>query len=209
MRAGALTSVMSSLTLPHRLIFIRHGETNWNAEGRLQGQKDIPLNGKGRAQAVSAGKDALKFIKHHAIEDVAFVASPLNRTRETMQLAREAMGLDPFVYETESRLMELTFGQWEGLTWPEVKARDPWAAKAREGDKWLFQPPEGESYAMLAERLRPWLATITRDTLIVSHGGVARALMAMIGGIAPSEASVADIHQGRVLLFEAGQRAWL
>ena len=200
---------MLSLMLPHRLIFIRHGETNWNAEGRLQGKQDIPINGRGRAQAVSAGKDALKYIKRHSIEDLHFIASPLNRTRETMELAREAMGLDPFAYETDPRLMELSFGQWEGLIWPEVQARDPWAAKAREGDKWLFQPPGGESYAMLAERLRPWLATITRDTLVVSHGGVARALMAMIGGIPTSQAAMDDIHQGRVLIFEAGKRAWL
>jgi len=200
---------MSALTLSHRLIFIRHGETSWNAEGRLQGQRDVPINGKGRAQAVSAGKDARKFIERHAIANLHFVASPLHRTRETMELAREALGLDPFAYDTDPRLMELTFGRWEGLTWPEAKQKDPWAATAREGDKWLFQPPEGESYAMLADRLRPWLATITRDTLVVSHGGVARALIAMIGGVSTSEAAVSDIHQGRVLLFEAGKRAWL
>jgi probable phosphoglycerate mutase len=200
---------MSSIALPHRLIFIRHGETNWNAEGRLQGRQDIPINGRGRAQAVSAGKDALKYIKRTGIEDLHFVASPLHRTRETMELAREAMGLDPFAYETDPRLVELTFGDWEGLTWPEVKAREPNAATGREHNKWMYQPPKGESYAMLADRLRPWLETVTRDTLVVSHGGVARALMALIGGISTREAPISDIHQGRVLLFEAGKRAWL
>jgi probable phosphoglycerate mutase len=86
---------------------------------------------------------------------------------------------------------------------------DPWAAKAREGDKWLFQPPGGESYAMLADRLRPWLATVAGDTVVVSHGGVARVLMAMIGGVSTAEAPMADIHQGRVLLFQNGARRWL
>jgi probable phosphoglycerate mutase len=141
--------------------------------------------------------------------DIRFIASPLGRTRATMELAREAMGLDPFTYELEPRLMELSFGEWEGLIWPEVQQREPGAARARERDKWRFQPPGGESYAMLGERLRPWLATITGDTLIVSHGGVARVLMAMIGGVPVRDAPLADIHQGRVLIFENGRRAWL
>ncbi len=195
--------------LAHRLIFIRHGETDWNAEGRLQGQHDIPLNGRGRDQAASAGRDARKYIAREGLTELRFVASPLSRTRDTMEIARGAMGLDPREYALDDRLMELSFGRWEGLIWPQVQAMDPWAAKAREGDKWLFQPPGGESYAMLADRLRPWLATVSSDTLVVSHGGVARVLMAMIGGIPVSDAPMMDIHQGRVLIFENGARRWL
>ena len=193
----------------HRLIFIRHGETDWNAGGRLQGQHDIPLNGRGRDQAASAGREARKYIARECLTDLRYVASPLSRTRDTMELARGAMGLEPKDYALDPRLMELSFGRWEGLIWPEVKAMDPWAAKAREGDKWLFQPPGGESYAMLADRLRPWLATVTGDMVVVSHGGVARVLMAMIGGISISDAPMMDIHQGRVLIFQDGSRRWL
>ena len=199
--------VMDSLS--HRLIFIRHGETSWNAEGRLQGQHDTPLNGRGRDQAANAGREARKYIAREGLSDLRYVASPLSRTRDTMEIARGAMGLDPKAYDQDDRLMELSFGRWEGLLWPEVKAMDPWAAKAREGDKWLFQPPGGESYAMLADRLRPWLATVAGDTVIVSHGGVARVLMAMIGGVSTTEAPMADIHQGRVLIFQNGVRRWL
>ena len=126
-----------------------------------------------------------------------------------MELARSAMGLEPSAYEMDPRLMELSFGRWEGLIWPEVKAMDPWAAKAREGNKWTFQPPGGESYAMLAERLRPWLETVSGDTLIVSHGGVARVLLTMIGGHSTAKAPLSDIHQGRVLLFEGQTARWL
>ena len=200
---------MSMDSLSHRLIFIRHGETNWNAEGRLQGQHDTPLNGRGRDQAANAGREARKYIAREGLTGLRYVASPLSRTRDTMELARGAMGLDPWDYEQDDRLMELSFGRWEGLLWPEVKAMDPWAAKAREGDKWLFQPPGGESYAMLADRLRPWLATVSCDTLVVSHGGVARVLMAMIAGIPITDAPMMDIHQGRVLIFENGARRWL
>jgi len=195
--------------LAHRLIFIRHGETDWNVEGRLQGQHDIPLNGRGRDQAANAGREARKYIAREGLTDLSFVASPLTRTRDTMELARGAMGLDPKDYALDDRLMELSFGRWEGLIWPEVKALDPLAAQAREGNKWLFQPPGGESYAMLSDRLRPWLATVTCDTVVVSHGGVARVLMAMIGGVSTADAPLMDIHQGRVLIFQDGRRRWL
>jgi probable phosphoglycerate mutase len=198
--------------MDHRLIFIRHGETDWNVEARLQGQHDIPLNGRGRDQASAAGRLLRDWFGDGLSARVAqtgFVASPLSRARDTMERVRAAMGLDPAAYETDDRLVELSFGRWEGLTWPEVKARDPWAARAREGDKWTFQPPGGESYAMLADRLRPWLAGLSRETLIVSHGGVARVLMALIGGSPITTAPLRDIHQGRVLIFEAGACHWL
>ena len=106
-----------------RIIFIRHGETDWNAEGRFQGQKDIPLNARGRAQARRNGETLIA-----AIPDVVefdFVASPLYRTRETMEIARGAMGLDPAGYRTDPILKEITFGHWEGYTAPELEVRFP------------------------------------------------------------------------------------
>jgi broad specificity phosphatase PhoE len=106
---------MAMDTLAHRLIFIRHGETDWNVEGRLQGQHDIPLNGRGRDQAASAGREARKYIAREGLTDLRYVASPLTRTRDTMELARGAMGLDPKDYALDPRLMELSFGRWEGL----------------------------------------------------------------------------------------------
>ena len=199
---------MTMKGLKHRLIFLRHGETDWNVERRLQGQKDTPLNGCGRDQARQVGR-AVRRWRGAELDGLHFVASPLDRTRETMQLARSAMGLDPTAYTTDARLMELTFGRWEGLTWDELQARDPRAADAREGDKWSFQPPDGESYAMLAERLEPWLASVKRETLVVSHGGVARVLMAMIGGADTAKAPKFEILQGRALIFEAGKFGWL
>ena len=67
----------------------------------------------------------------------------------------------------------------------EVKARDPKGVKARRADKWDFAPPGGESYAMLAERLRPWLASLSADAFVVSHGGVARVLMTYLRACPP------------------------
>ncbi len=197
--------------LQHRLIFIRHGETDWNAERRLQGQQDIPLNERGRFQARQAGRTALKILGagKARLAELPCIASPLCRATETMRLARAEMGLPPEEFSTEPRLMELTFGEWEGLTWPEVKARSPQAANWREGDKWNFVPPGGESYAMLEERLKPWLEALNGEQVVVAHGGVARVLMAMLGGLAHERAALADVWQGRVLVFHRDRFDWI
>ena len=202
----------SVASFPYRLIFLRHGETAYNAENRLQGQLDIPLNARGREQARSVGRTLGARIGAEIgqLEAAgAFIASPLVRARETMEIARDAIGLPPHRYRLETALKEISFGVWEGLTWPEIEARDPRGIGARKKDKWNFAPPSGESYAMLAERLRPWLDGLIGDAFVVSHGGVARALMALIAGVAPAKAVVAPIAQGRALWFENGSCRWI
>ena len=136
------------------------------------------------------------------------MASPLGRTRETMERLRAAIGLPPEAYALDARLKEITFGSWEGLTWPEVRARDANAAAERERRKWDYVPPEGESYAMLLERVRPVIEGLTRETVLVSHGGVARVLLAMLCNVAPRQATSLDIWQGRVLVIKSGRFTW-
>ena len=112
---------------PHRLIFVRHGETAYNAENRLQGQLDTPLNARGREQARAVG-GTLRRLMGREIDLLdaaqAFFASPLERARETMEIARAAMGLEPERYRLDPVLKELSFGVWEGLTWPEIEVKD-------------------------------------------------------------------------------------
>ena len=189
------------------LVFIRHGETDWNVEARLQGQRDIPLNDFGRVQAEEAADRLRHLVPHY--EDLDYVASPLSRTRETMERLREAAGLYPGFYRVDERLKELSFGAWEGLTWKEVRAREPQAAAGRQRDKWHYVPPGGESYAMLAERVAPAIAELERDAVVVSHGGVARALLALLGHASLGEAPIVDIWQGKILVFSAGRYSWV
>ncbi len=165
------------------LIFVRHGETEWNAEGRLQGQRDIPLNDRGRAQARRNGAAIAS-----ALADVAnfdFVASPLGRARESMEIVRTSLGLDPAIYRLDDRLMEISYGEWEGLTGEELILRDPQAIAARDADKWEFVPPGGESYRLLSDRVARWLVTLDQPTLVVAHGGVGRVLRARVLGVDP------------------------
>jgi probable phosphoglycerate mutase len=119
------------------------------------------------------------------------------------------MGLPPSRYRLDPVLKELSFGAWEGLTWPEIAARDPKGVRARAKAKWSFVPPGGESYAMLAQRVRAWLDGLNRDAFVVSHGGVARALMTLIAGVKPAKATDAPIAQGRALCFENGACHWI
>jgi len=195
----------------HRLYFLRHGETDWNAEGRLQGQKDIPLNDRGREQARQAGRKLAKLLARQQTvhDELLWCASPLSRAVETMELARTSAGLPARGFSTDPRLMELTFGEWEGLTWPQVQARAPQAASWRDGDKWNFQPPSGESYAMLADRLVPWLAQLTGEAVVTAHGGVGRVLMANLAGLPYERAALADVWQGRVAVFQNGRFDWI
>jgi probable phosphoglycerate mutase len=200
-----------TIELKHRLLVVRHGETDWNVAGRLQGRSDVALNARGEAQAEESGRTIGRILGRAAdrLDAFDYVSSPLMRSRRTMELARGALGLDPFAYRLDARLMELSFGAWEGMTWPQVKAHSPYMAAEREADKWSLQPPEGESYAMLSERIGPWLETLERDTIAVAHGGVARCLMHLVGGAPKERAPALDIWQGRVLVFGKGEYRWI
>ena len=148
------------------LYLCRHGQTDWNAEGRLQGQEDIPLNALGRTQAKRNGR-YLRNVLGERASDFRFVSSPMDRARETMRIIRHEMKLDPDAFEIEPRLIELNFGDWQGSTLAEVRTREPERVRARKADKWNFVPPgaAAESYAMLAARVRPVFQALERPTL--------------------------------------------
>jgi broad specificity phosphatase PhoE len=186
-------------TLP-KLYFIRHGETDWNAEGRLQGQRDIPLNDVGRVQAEETGSILARLEARY--EDLAYWASPLSRTRETMEILRTRLGLHPPAYRTDDRLKEVSFGDWEGLTWPEVEARSPRIAEARIADKWHTSPPGGENYEAVAARLAGFMGQIERPSVVVAHGGVGRALMALTASMSREKAAEVFVRQGVVYVFD-------
>jgi broad specificity phosphatase PhoE len=202
---------MIPLTIPGRLFLVRHGETDWNREGRLQGGKDIPLNGLGRMQAEEAARRLKALTPNYATVD--YVCSPMERARETMTILRRELELPPDGFRIDERLRELTFGDWEGFTWREIrksaKASERELARARESDKWGFVPPGGESYRMLAERIRPVLEGLAPDTVMVSHGGVARAVLALIGAVGTADAARVEIWQGKILLVEGGKATWM
>jgi probable phosphoglycerate mutase len=185
------------------IYYIRHGLTDWNVAQRLQGRHDLPLNaaGCGQAACCTAILQDLFRREGRAPESFEYVSSPLVRARETMEIVRTTLGLAPVGYAIKEQLAEIAFGEWEGLTYAQVMARDQHVIAARESDKWGFAPPGGESYAQVAVRIRDWYETVARDTVVAAHGGTARALIAHLG-VAPSQhAAHYSIDQGVVYLF--------
>jgi broad specificity phosphatase PhoE len=190
------------------IFYIRHGETDWNVAGRLQGQHDVPLNARGRAQAGHCGGVLRDLFAKQSIDAAAldYVSSPLGRARQTMELARPALGLGAEGYRVEPRLTEISFGEWEGFTIAQLRERDPQRIAAREHDKWHFVAPGGgESYKAVAARMRAWYDGLQRDTVVTAHGGTARGLMASLGIAKPAAAPLIDIAQGVVYVFEGEQ----
>ena len=189
--------------------FLRHGETDWNVEGRLQGQADTDINQHGREQADRNGHVLAGLIERP--EQFDFVASPMRRTRETMRRARTAMNLDPDAYRTDARLLEVHFGAWQGLTFAELEQRERGSTKARRSVKWNFRPPGplGESYEMLRVRVAPWLECLERPTVCVTHGGVMRVVFRMVKDMPEREAAALSIPHDRVLMLQDGILEWI
>src|SRR3954463_11956508 len=188
------------------IYYMRHGETDWNVQGRLQGGIDTPLNELGCTQAAHAGRVLANLFARdgRAASSLAFVASPLQRARRTMDLVRAELKLPPGGYALDDRLREIGYGHWEGSTLTQARGSHPELYASRERDKWSALPPGGESYASVQIRMRDWYDTLQADTVAVAHGGTARALMVALGIETPASASDLFIEQGIVYLFGDG-----
>lgn len=169
------------------IYFLRHGETAWNVEGRIQGQMDSPLTAKGVAQTKARGRLLAGLISHE--DRPVLVSSPLGRARQTAAIVAAALGLDPASIAYEPRLMEHDFGDWEGLTWAEMKRDQPALIAQREADRWNFLVPGGESYRLVADRIGAWLAEQdpSRCIVAVGHGLAGRILRGLFAGVDPAE----------------------
>ena len=205
---------MTDLVWPE-FYFIRHGETDWNAEGRYQGSKDIPLNARGRGQAALNGKLLRTLLEraNRASTDFDWYVSPLSRTRETMDKVRAAIGEPLPVVTIDPRLIEISFGIYEGHLHTELASGAMAIAGERVASFWDFRPPEGESYADVAKRVLDFGASLTGPSIIVSHGGILRVLRALIEGFPheravnwfPPQDSVVHFTEGKSVVYPAGQ----
>jgi broad specificity phosphatase PhoE len=147
---------------------VRHGQTDWNLQGRWQGQAPHApgLNETGFAQAESLVAQLV------GVRFTAIYSSDLLRARQTAEKVAETQGLGILL---EPRLREVNLGDWEGLFSSEVEARYPLELEEREKDPLHARPPQGETLAEVAERARAALMDISQDqahgpVMIVSHG---------------------------------------
>ena len=184
------------------LYLLRHGETEFNVEGRYQGQRGSPLTGRGRDQARRHGA----LLKTRIVEPEAWrvVASPLGRAMATARIVCAALGLPEDAIETDARLKEMAFGEWEGLTPAEIQARHPEAWAARCADRWHHLRPGGESYALLAARVGAFLRDAQEDAIVVGHGGAGRVLRGLYGRLSEDQIVALDEPQDAIFRLTQG-----
>ena len=182
------------------LYLARHGETTWNLEGRLQGQRfggELTALGRSQAEDLAALAPTLGLTRLYS--------SPLDRALTTARLVSQATGLPATVHET---LAEVDFGDAIGLTLSEVEVRWPGFTARREADRWRTPWPGGESYEALVARARGFLDAIRPEpegaTLIVAHQTMNRALLVALGA-ATFEAVLASRQPSHLLLIIEGQ----
>ena len=154
------------------LYMLRHGETAWNLDRRMQGSKDSSLTERGRLQAAAMGR-ALAAELARTPGPTVFLRSPLGRARETALIVGRELGLDPAEWRDDPRLAELGYGRWEGFTWPEIEVDHPDALAKWRADPEGFCPPDGETHFELRRRSAELLAEVITArvrTVVVSHG---------------------------------------
>jgi broad specificity phosphatase PhoE len=158
------------------LLLARHGETDWNRDGRFQGHADTSLNARGReqAQALAEGVNGVEVI----------YSSDLKRATETAEVVAERLGLEVTV---DSRLRERGFGAWEGLTRAEIEA-----SFREEFDRWRMGDGSGaddaEAHEAFAGRIEAFLADVLarhpdQTVLVIAHGGSIRVVQAVASGL--------------------------
>jgi probable phosphoglycerate mutase len=173
------------------LAMLRHGDTAWSAEGRIQGRADVPLS--------DIGRDAIRRLQlPEACAGMHVVTSPLARCVETAALLGAPQA------EREPRLLETSWGAWEGRRLAELRAELGAAMVENEARGWDFRPERGESPREVLARLRPWLAGLDAPTLAITHRGVIRAVYASAAGWDLRGKPPAKLSWDAVHLFRIG-----
>ena len=178
-----------------RIAFLRHGPTDWNEEGRIQGRIDMPLSAAGRVKMAG-------LLPPKGFAGARAYTSPLSRARETAALLGFADAVP------DARLAEHHWGDWEGLTREEIMARDGADAFARAGTAIDFTPKGGESTRALLARVADFIADVARgegDAIAIAHRGVLRSAYTLATGwdMATPMPAKLDLSAALILAVEA------
>jgi broad specificity phosphatase PhoE len=185
--------------------FVRHGETEWNLEGRVCGRTDVYLSDTGRRQAWLLAR-RLKSIPFEVM-----YSSPLRRALDTAHLIGKATGKDPVV---DPRLTELNYGTWEGKLFEEICRENPVLYHAWVADPGRIAPPQGESGEQLIERVAPFLADLAvrhprGNVLVVCHKTLCRLLACYILGVPLSEyRRRLAVENAALNIFQHSEEGW-
>jgi probable phosphoglycerate mutase len=188
----------------HPIIFIRHGETDWNKRGLIQGTIDTDLNEKGHEQARTIARKLAA--NRQMFQGYDLVCSPQKRARQTMAHLVVALERDSHHVQLEDRVRELGFGVWESKPFWELKASPVYPPHPE--DRYYWQPEGGESYADGTLRVTSWKLAIKKPTIVVSHGAVGRCLIGQVTGLSRADIVELETPQGAWCLIHQGAARW-
>jgi broad specificity phosphatase PhoE len=184
------------------ILLVRHGETEWNRERRIQGRLDSPLTQRGLAQARAIGRlvgtwpDAAS---------ARIVASPQGRARRTAEIIGEQLAAGPDLI-IDDRLREISVGSWDGLTYRDLATRSPGIFDGEGRHEWYFRSPDGDTYEAFATRLGEWLGEPAETHLLiaVTHGIVSRVLRGLYAKLPRETALTLPVPQDKVFRLSGG-----
>jgi probable phosphoglycerate mutase len=186
-----------------RIYLLRHGETEWNLRGRLQGRGDSPLTPLGVAQAEACAEILAKELADPPA--ASLITSPLGRARQTGAILRARLPFAPERCGESELLVEHDMGAWEGLTPDEIDARFPGERTRRDADKWSYVVPQGESYSLVQARAQRWLGAQRRGEVlvVVAHSILSRGLRGAFLRLAAAATLELPGHRhGQIYLLE-------
>lgn len=185
------------------IILVRHGETFWNREGRIQGHTESDLTPLGERQAAAMAALAADLVRAEGPEGWRLISSPIGRAQRTAGFVAEATGLP---IETDARLAEICCGAWEGRLRAEIAHIHPDAFATRE---WFFGAPGGETFEDVTARASDWLGTLPpepqRRIIAVSHGVWGRLLRGAYAGLDRQATLDQDVPQDAVYTLRGGR----
>ena len=176
---------------------LRHGETVWNREGRIQGCLDSPLTERGLSQA----RRQAQILSSRVRAQCPVYTSPLRRARRTAEIACADFG----ELHDEPRLAELNMGDWQGLTIDEISATEAGRIAFEQGGYWKFLAPGGERFEDACHRARGVLERLDGPTIVVTHGVTSVLLRLLAQGLDPGQFDDLDVPQGVVFAIEGGK----
>ncbi len=187
-----------------RVIYlVRHGETAWNAAGRIQGHLDSALTARGVAQADATGRRLAEAL---AGMTVAGHVSPLGRAKAT---AARIAQFTSIAFRDDPRLMEVSLGSWDGLSRDEIDAEHPGALDGADGLDWYYRSPDGETFEAGMARARSWLDDAEAPALAVSHGLTIRLIIGAYLGLPRRQTLALPVSQHGYAILRDGAVQYL
>ncbi|HCH4264527.1 TPA: histidine phosphatase family protein [Vibrio parahaemolyticus] len=187
--------------MTRRIFVLRHGETEFNADKKLQGHCNSSLTSKGSDQARRVGTTLKQYVENRSFR---VYSSTLGRALQTSQIVCEELNYSYENLNKEPRLKEFSLGEWEQRTIPSLEQEIP---NLLAQNDWYLQAPNCETYESVRERLSSWLSDVAHDEdiVVVSHGLTGIVLRGLLLGMDYTQVWQQDLPQDAFFIIEDGQ----